>query len=59
MKKLIDLYYFRGWTKKEIREYILALILTIIFCVGLVYAASVLQNVIQPREEPVTEIGIA
>jgi len=59
MKKIIDLYYFSGWTKKEKREYILALILTILFCIGLVYAASVLENVIQPQEEPVTDVRTA
>lgn len=59
MKKIIDLYYFSGWTRKEKREFVIALVLTVLFCIGLVYMASVLQDVIQPHEEPVTEIGIA
>ena len=43
MFKLIDMLYFKGWTKKEKFDFLISLLLTIVFCVAMLYIASNIQ----------------
>ena len=41
--RIIDLYYFRGWKRKEKREFWTSLVLTVAMCVVAYILAAVLQ----------------
>ena len=43
MIKLINMYFFKGWSKRERREFWIALIITIITCLGLIYLTEILE----------------
>lgn len=43
MLKLINMLYFKGWTKREKVDFLISLFLTIVFCVAMIYLASNIQ----------------
>ena len=42
--ELIKVYFFKGWKKREIRDFFISLVLTIIFCLILLYIVPLLHN---------------
>ena len=36
--------YFNGWTKMEKRDFLLSLLLTVAFCIALIWAMSLFQE---------------
>lgn len=50
MLKLIKIIFFKEWSKREICEFWLALILTIIACVALLYLTEILEVLVGRHE---------
>lgn len=49
MIKLIDMYIFKGWTRKEKIQFLLSLLLTVIFCIVMLFVPAFLESVIRPH----------
>lgn len=49
MLKLIDMYIFKGWTRKEKIQFLLSLLLTVIFCIVMLFVPAFLESVIRPH----------
>jgi len=50
MTKIINMLFFRGWTRKERRDFWLSLLLTVIVLAMLMYVAPLIESVIRPHD---------
>lgn len=43
------MYIFKGWTRKEKIQFLLSLLLTVIFCIVMLFVPAFLESVIRPH----------
>lgn len=51
MIRLINVHFFKGWTRRERREFWISLLLTVVFCAALVYAGTLLCSSMQKNNQ--------
>ena len=50
MLKLLEVHFFKGWTKKEKRDFWLSLAITIALCAGLMYFTYIFQSPLRQHD---------
>lgn len=43
------MYIFKGWTRKEKIQFLLSLLLAVIFCIVMLFVPAFLESVIRPH----------